>query len=928
MKFGVQWTDGFPRGREDLAFHGRWSRSVVAQFVWYRMKCYNKRNHGSQLYQSSFGQASQSTTTITDIDWSNLGGSEVLSQLREGAGNSGGDLAVRISLFYHTNNYPPYVAHNATLGYVVGVIGVPSPSDTLTVPGERAMFFKGNPVGMAFHPGDLCYGQNISVFGEWTNFTPFEVDSERNEVRLDLSNSLSSDISNSVRDIGVLRLGVQTESCVHLLGDKQGLPYVTDNMHVSSGIHTIRVEPHLMDKVNSNPLVVAQVWTEENGGSVVCRADKSNKINIILQEYPYFIRPKSHYVDLLDRHTHPKGTETVYVTKYGAPMIGETVNVIDSSVLGSLGPVIPADGVIPTHWSSTTDQKGLVTFEFTLNEQVRIPPKRHYTHPPCQNSFYRDNRTTLPIDGQVYFFYYCVDASKVSCNHYSYISTYFLAFSDMEYVRPYTWKKDVGPILFQYSRMAPIMKQVLDLGSYDVVTRPQYLRLLNLTLRMDVDSPSYMPVSRDLSPVKRNMILEWLADPKFSLSIPHFQAPPQTCNASIPMRSFRPTRCCQQKIYFHALPQQYDPYFERIFQHRSMPFTGNLQRPFSGRPLFDGANCSIASVKKQLQQAIELEWTTIPVYLTSLYSIKYGRNAEIYELIRSVIVQEMLHMTQAANILIAMGGSPLIDDPSVIPSFPTIGLAGGVLPSLLITLEKLSLEHVYWVFMAIEVPERSLVGLPAISNKHTIGEFYKEIRQCIGNLGDHIFDPSSVNLQVKWPWVSTRDVGNLVPVTNVASAQRAIDVVVSQGEGSSILNPDELGSHTLAHFFKFEEIVCQRHLEKVEEFYYAYNGPPIQFDPDGVWPVRTNPKASTVPPDTNCYTQSRVFHQVYRMLLRKLQSVFNGHPEDIFMTVQLMKSMQVHARKLAWTKLHPDDPDDDTTCGPVWDYFWPEDEMP
>jgi len=70
--------------------------------------------------------------------------------------------------------------------------------------------------------------------------------------------------------------------------------------------------------------------------------------------------------------------------------------------------------------------------------------------------------------------------------------------------------------------------------------------------------------------------------------------------------------------------------------------------------------CSIESVKRDLQDAVRLEFATIPPYLTSMYSIKAGNNTKVYAVIRSVVMQEMLHMAQAANILISLGGHPLL----------------------------------------------------------------------------------------------------------------------------------------------------------------------------------------------------------------------------------------------------------------------------
>lgn len=60
--------------------------------------------------------------------------------------------------------------------------------------------------------------------------------------------------------------------------------------------------------------------------------------------------------------------------------------------------------------------------------------------------------------------------------------------------------------------------------------------------------------------------------------------------------------------------------------------------------------------------------------------------------IRSVVMQEMLHLAQAANLLISIGGRPLIDDPSVVPTYPT-KLSGHVLPQLNVTLRKATPEH-------------------------------------------------------------------------------------------------------------------------------------------------------------------------------------------------------------------------------------------
>src|SRR6266550_2587762 len=91
-----------------------------------------------------------------------------------------------------------------------------------------------------------------------------------------------------------------------------------------------------------------------------------------------------------------------------------------------------------------------------------------------------------------------------------------------------------------------------------------------------------------------------------------------------------------------------------------------VQRP---RPLL-GTITSLASLREHLQWAIELEHATIPPYLCALYSIKPGRNLEAVEVISSVVVEEMLHLTLAANFLNAVGGRPRLAIPKMMPGYP------------------------------------------------------------------------------------------------------------------------------------------------------------------------------------------------------------------------------------------------------------------
>ncbi|XP_013410453.1 uncharacterized protein LOC106173762 [Lingula anatina] len=108
-----------------------------------------------------------------------------------------------------------------------------------------------------------------------------------------------------------------------------------------------------------------------------------------------------------------------------------------------------------------------------------------------------------------------------------------------------------------------------------------------------------------------------------------------------------------------------------------------LENPILGQPA-----PSIENLRTLLQQAMELELSTIPPYLTALMSIKEGFNVEIGRRIKSVVVQEMLHMALVGNLLNAVGGSPSIASTLNAPLYPS-KLPGGVRPDLVVSLQKL-----------------------------------------------------------------------------------------------------------------------------------------------------------------------------------------------------------------------------------------------
>jgi hypothetical protein len=92
-------------------------------------------------------------------------------------------------------------------------------------------------------------------------------------------------------------------------------------------------------------------------------------------------------------------------------------------------------------------------------------------------------------------------------------------------------------------------------------------------------------------------------------------------------------------------------------------------------------------LRDALQAAIAIEHSTLPLYCAAMFSLEV-QNYSTYNTIRSVLMEEMVHMAIAANILAALGGSPQIK--SLNPAYPRHGLPGGVEPDLYIGLTNLS----------------------------------------------------------------------------------------------------------------------------------------------------------------------------------------------------------------------------------------------
>jgi len=339
---------------------------------------------------------------------------------------------------------------------------------------------------------------------------------------------------------------------------------------------------------------------------------------------------------------------------------------------------------------------------------------------------------------------------------------------------------------------------------------------------------------------------------------------------------------------------------------------------------------------KNLQTAIELEHSTIPPYLAAYFTIHQDTNAFAWEVIRSVFMEEMLHMTLACNILNAVGGKPFIDHPEFIPSYPTeFHFADRKFDVGIVKFSKPAIE----TFLEIEKPSEEKLSVkgehfknlmqPIELKEKTIGEFYETIKDQLIHLVDEYGEESvfsgDINNQI------TADEyygggGEVIIVNNLETALFAIDVIVDQGEGASGSIYDD--DHTyfgqdkeVAHYFRFNEILLGQKYQEGDTPNKPPTGEKVDVNWDATIDMVNNPKMEDFPEGSAARIKAEEFNQLYSHFLRLLHKTFNGEKGLMKQAVGMMYQMKYIAQELLNCAVG----DSDKKAGPPFEYIPIED---
>jgi hypothetical protein len=227
-----------------------------------------------------------------------------------------------------------------------------------------------------------------------------------------------------------------------------------------------------------------------------------------------------------------------------------------------------------------------------------------------------------------------------------------------------------------------------------------------------------------------------------------------------------------------------------------------------------------------LCEAAELEHGIMCQYLFAAFSLKQradeGLTPDELEAvtrwrrtIAHVATEEMLHLALVQNVLSAIGAAPHLTRPNL-PA-PAHHYPAGVILTL-VPFGEPALRHFLFLerpegmalegAKGIDAPMHEAVPLiaegdivPQAQDFATIGHLYRSIEQGLSHLADKFGERNlfvgppraqATSTDFRWP--------DLVPVTDLASAQRALDTILEQGEGAR-------GHWEAAHFGEFVQIL-------------------------------------------------------------------------------------------------------------------------
>jgi Ferritin-like len=304
---------------------------------------------------------------------------------------------------------------------------------------------------------------------------------------------------------------------------------------------------------------------------------------------------------------------------------------------------------------------------------------------------------------------------------------------------------------------------------------------------------------------------------------------------------------------------------------------------------------TLADLGEYLHIAMQLEHATIPPYLTALYSIKPDTNPDAIHILRVVAVEEMLHLTIAANLLNAIGGTPDPTAKGFVPNYPAylpdgendfqVSLApfSHALVDIVLQIERPNSAKGKLFRRTDADAGTTMLGARRREGElhyYSIGDFYAAIKKGFERLeaeaqsqGKTIFtgDPGR---QINREYYYSGG-GQLEAVVDLASASRGIRQIMEQGEGveGGIYALDK----ELSHYYRFDQLNRGQYYQPGDKPNQP-TGPTFTVDWEAAYPVKQDLKLAQIPAGSELHAMALAFNVAYAKFLETLKRAYNGEP--------------------------------------------------
>ncbi len=452
------------------AFGGKFRPNAFRDILFTRVRGPGSDGGASGVFQS----------VLEDVSWAADGTQSRFLQELPGA-SANGLLSIRLMTFGYVGDW---TSPNYTLGTVLGVIG-PCGAD------EPSSFV----LGRRFTPASQQSGASWQGINYFTGF----VDEPAGTLFLDLGNALPlQDTTGTMLPIGALSVGLLLDPTL-----AEQAPVTAQNFQplgaisyleagwlaATSGVVALPLTAAQIEQSRTAPLALV-TQPAGSGGPVV--AIRETQDGLFLCAEPSVLR-----ID-----AGGSKSTTIFAAKYGKRVAGVQVNTTQQ------GPQEGAGGGIP---NEIDPPKADIPVMGTPEDAVILPSSAPTTGPDGRAELTvqtkAPNNPRKYLDGQVYLIQYGASGQPTTAyNQFDYIAVHVRDAFEVP-AKP-TWD-DVRPILTQFGNLYPIMSRgMFDLADLAEVKRN--VQLLRLAFGLEIEDPNYMPVTRDLSDAKRQMIRNWL----------------------------------------------------------------------------------------------------------------------------------------------------------------------------------------------------------------------------------------------------------------------------------------------------------------------------------------------------------------------------------------------------------------------------------